>query len=54
VSIAAKAPSPTKAGNSSARRALVEAAWTYQYSAKVSALIARRQADVPKVVLDIA
>ena len=44
----------TKAGNSSARRALVEAAWAYQYAAKVSALIARRQADVPKVVLDIA
>ena len=44
----------TKPGNSSARRALVEAAWAYQYTAKVSALIARRQADVPKVVLDIA
>ena len=44
----------TKAGNSSARRALVEAAWAYQYTAKVSALIARRQADVPKAVLDIA
>ena len=27
----------TKAGNSSARRALVEAAWAYQYTAKVSA-----------------
>jgi len=44
----------TKAGNSSARRALVEAAWAYQYSAKVSALIARRQAEVPKTALDIA
>ena len=44
----------TKAGNSSARRALVEAAWAYQYGAKVSALIARRQADVPKAALDIA
>ena len=44
----------TKAGNSSARRALVEAAWAYQYTAKVSALIARRQADVPKAALDIA
>jgi transposase len=44
----------TKAGNSSARRALVEAAWAYQYTAKVSALIARRQVDVPKAVLDIA
>ncbi len=46
--------SVTKAGNSSARRALVEAAWSYQYTAKVSALIARRQADVPKSALDIA
>ena len=44
----------TKAGNSSARRALVEAAWAYQYAAKVSALIARRQAEVPKAALDIA
>jgi len=44
----------TKAGNSSARRALVEAAWAYQYGAKVSTLIARRQADVSKAVLDIA
>ena len=32
----------------------MEAAWAYQFSAKVSALIARRQADVPKAVLDIA
>ena len=44
----------TKAGNSSARRALVEAAWAYQYTAKVSGLIARRQTDVPKAALDIA
>jgi len=44
----------TKAGNSSARRALVEAAWAYQYMAKVSGLIARRQAKLPKVALDIA
>jgi transposase len=44
----------TKAGNSSARRALVEAAWAYQYMARVSGLIARRQTDVPKVALDIA
>jgi transposase len=44
----------TKAGNSSARRALVEAAWAYQFTAKVSGLIARRQAKVPKAVLDIA
>ena len=32
----------------------MEAAWAYQYTAKVSALIARRQAEVPKAVLDIA
>ena len=44
----------TKAGNSSARRALVEAAWAYQYMAKVSGLIARRQVKAPKVALDIA
>jgi len=44
----------TKAGNSSARRALVEAAWAYQYMARVSGLIARRQTDLPKVALDIA
>ena len=44
----------TKAGNSSARRALVEAAWAYRYSAKVSPLIVRRQAGVPKTALDIA
>lgn len=44
----------TKAGNSSVRRALVEAAWAYQYMAKVSGLIARRQAEAPKVALDIA
>ena len=43
----------TKAGNRSARRALMEAAWAYQYPAKVSALIARRQAELPKVALDI-
>ena len=32
----------------------MEAAWAYQYMAKVSGLIARRQAKVPKVALDIA
>src|SRR5437867_7132954 len=44
----------TKTGNRSARRALVEAAWAYPYAAKVSALIAPRQAAVPKAALDIA
>lgn len=43
----------TKAGNSSARRALVEAAWAYRHPAKVSHFIARRQAQVPKAARDI-
>lgn len=38
----------TKAGNSSARRAMVEAAWAYQHHAAVSPIIARRQAGLPK------
>lgn len=44
----------TKAGNGSARRALVEAAWAYRYHAKVSPIIARRQSELPKGVTDIA
>jgi len=44
----------TKAGNSSARRALVEAAWAYRYSARVSVGIARRQSDLPKPITDLA
>jgi transposase len=44
----------TKAGNRSARRALVEAAWAYPYAARVSPDIARRQAKLPKAALDIA
>ena len=44
----------TKAGNSSARRAFVEAAWAYQHAAQVSPLIARRQTELPKVAIDIA
>ena len=44
----------TKAGNSPARRALVEMAHQYRYPARVSRLIARRQADLPKAVTDIA
>jgi transposase len=44
----------TKAGNSSARRALVEAAWAYQHPARITPIIARRQGGVPKSVLDIA
>ena len=44
----------TKAGNSSARRALVEAAWAYRYRTAVSPIIARRQTALPKAVIDIA
>lgn len=44
----------TKAGNRSARRALVEAAWAYRYRAAVSPVIARRQTGMPKTVIDIA
>ena len=44
----------TKAGNSSARRALIEAAWAYRYSARVSVAIARRQSDLPKPITDLA
>ena len=44
----------TKAGNSSARRALVEAAWAYQHAPAVSPMIARRQTDLPKAAIDIA
>ena len=44
----------TKAGNSSARRALVEAAHAYAYPARLSWVIARRQTTLPKTVCDIA
>lgn len=44
----------TKAGNSAARRMLVEVAWHYQYPARVSPIIARRQDLLPKAVTDIA
>ena len=44
----------TKAGNSSARRAMVEAAWAYQHPARITPIIARRQGGLPKAVLDIA
>jgi transposase len=44
----------TKAGNSSARRALVEGAHTYMHPARVSWIIARRQTGLPKTVCDIA
>lgn len=44
----------TKAGNSPARRALVESAHAYRYAARVSPVIARRHAQLPKAVTDIA
>jgi transposase len=44
----------TKAGNSAARRMLVEIAWHYQHSPRVSPVIAARQDQLPKQVLDIA
>ena len=44
----------TKAGNSAARRMLVEVAWHYQHSARVTPIIATRQAHLPKAVTDIA
>lgn len=44
----------TKAGNSSARRALVEAAHAYAYPARVSWVIARRQTKLSKSICDIA
>lgn len=44
----------TKAGNGPARRMLVEVAWLYRYPARVTPIIARRQAGLPKAVTDIA
>lgn len=44
----------TKAGNSPARRMLVEIAHHYRYPATVSPVIAKRQAQLPKAVTDIA
>ncbi len=44
----------TKAGNSAARRMLVEVAWHYQHSARVTPIIATRQDHLPKQVTDIA
>lgn len=44
----------TKAGNSAARRMLVEVAWHYQHSARVTPIIAKRLDHLPKEVTDIA
>ena len=44
----------TKAGNSPARRILVEIAHHYRSPARVTPVIARRQSGLPKAVTDIA
>jgi transposase len=44
----------TRTGNSSARKALVEAAWTYRNSAGVGTTHQRRQQKLPQRVRDIA
>jgi transposase len=44
----------TKAGNSAARRMLVEIAWHYQHAPRVSPIIATRHDGLPKAVTDIA
>ena len=44
----------TKAGNSYARRALIEAAWAYRHPARVTRIIAARQTGLPKTACDIA
>jgi transposase len=44
----------TKAGNSAARRLLIEAAWCYRFPARVSRELRLRQEDQPKPIRDIA
>jgi transposase len=44
----------TKAGNGAARRMLVEVAWHYKHSPRVSPIIAKRHDQLPKAVTDIA
>jgi transposase len=44
----------TKAGNTHARRALVEGAWAYRYPAKVSRHLQRRLEKHPKAIQDIS
>ena len=43
----------TKAGNTRARRVLVEGAWSYRYPAKISEHIQKRIEKLPKVAQDI-
>ena len=44
----------TKAGNSAARRLLIEAAWTYRFPARVSRELLLRQESQPKPIREIA
>jgi len=44
----------TKTGNSHARRALIEGAWSYRYPAKVSRHLQLRLEKLPKVIQDIS
>jgi len=44
----------TKAGNSAARRVLIEAAWSYRFPARLSRELLLRQEDQPKPIRDIA
>ena len=44
----------TKSGNTAARRILVEIAHHYRHAARVSPTIAKRHAQLPKAVTDIA
>jgi transposase len=44
----------TKAGNSTARKLLIEAAWSYRYIAKVSPIIQKRHEGLPKPIIDRA
>jgi transposase len=44
----------TKTGNSHARRVLIEAAWCYRSSARMSRTVSDRNRDQPKAVRDVA
>src|SRR6266403_5661251 len=44
----------TKAGNTFARRALIEGAWAYRYPAKVSRHLQLRLEELPKAIQDIS
>jgi transposase len=46
--------SMTNAGNTHARRVLVEGAWAYRYPAKVSRHLHRRRDQPPKVIQDLS